>query len=503
VDDSDLVLGINAYTDSTDPYEVLSIVSESPENGELTPTQSITINFDDNITSGIDFSKISLKNEIGWEVNKSVTISGKSLIIKESPQNRVNGRLNLFIPKNAVKNSKDKYMSTDYKREFAVYAEASTIITFKDANLERLIRESLNKPTGNITAGEMRTIEALDGGGLDIVDLSGLEYAARIRRLDLYDNNIVSLEPIRTLLDLTDLDISYNKVKDIYPLKSLWSMEKLDISNNQIHDIFPLTYLSNLQILWMEYNYISDISPIKNLYNLFSLDISNNFLQDISTLETMAAGNVSDFFNIYLQKNYIDFSQNSDASNTLLVLDSYGVSYYGKDNQKLGLEANYFNNNWYYPGMNMYISKGEKLVIEFDNPITLSANTANLITLKGKTTGTAYKIGIEVMDNKLIITPLESITRDAQLTLNIQPAAVLCKYNTGISSNSTNAEILFDGSLYGDLDYNNTVDLTDLSILSESYNYTEESSENWNPALDLNYDGIIDIFDIVIVSVNI
>lgn len=37
------------------------------------------------------------------------------------------------------------------------------IVTFADLNLDRVIRKTLNKPTGDITAGELATLSKLDG----------------------------------------------------------------------------------------------------------------------------------------------------------------------------------------------------------------------------------------------------------------------------------------------------------------------------------------------------
>lgn len=500
IQDSALVLGINAYTQSTDPYEYLSILSETPGNGELTPSGAITITFNDYISEGIDFSEISLKDENGREVEKSVTISGKTLTVKELPQNHMNGKLRLFIPSAAVKNTRGKYMNIGYDREFTVYAEASTIVNFKDANLEDAVRKALSKPIGNITAGDMRLIGELEAGELSIVYLDGLEYAANLNRLALYGNNLQDLQALSSLKQLTELDLSDNKINNITALSTLYNLETLYLWNNYISDIRALTNLNRLQILWAEENYISDISPIKNLYNLYSVDFSDNLVKDISSLESLTAGNDNNNVNIYLYRNYIDFSANSAASNTLDALLSHGIYIYGKEQQKNGLEVENINDYWYYPGMSLDFGVGEKITLQFSAPTKLSGNAASLITLTGKDTGTLYKIALEVSEDKLIITPLESIRRDSQLSLVIKSSAIICKYNSGIANSDVNALVNLNGTFYGDLDYNNSVDLLDLKMVSDNYNNSKNDTQNWNPALDLNYDGVIDIFDIVIVS---
>ena len=47
---------------------------------------------------------------------------------------------------------------------------------FMDARFESLIRNTLNKPTGEITGEDMAQIEKIEGENLEITDVSGIEY---------------------------------------------------------------------------------------------------------------------------------------------------------------------------------------------------------------------------------------------------------------------------------------------------------------------------------------
>ena len=66
---------------------------------ESYPEDSI-ISFNDYISKDQGFSKISLKDEKVM-IEKSIIINGKDLIIKELPENHINGKLVLLIQRYA------------------------------------------------------------------------------------------------------------------------------------------------------------------------------------------------------------------------------------------------------------------------------------------------------------------------------------------------------------------------------------------------------------------
>ena len=56
-------------------------------------------------------------------------------------------------------------------------------------------------------------------------------------------------------------------------------------------------------------------------------------------------------------------------------------------------------------------------------------------------------------------------------------------------------------SLPGDANGDGHVDAVDLAAVATAFN-AKEDSPNWNPSRDLNQDGIVDIYDLVLVGVN-
>lgn len=495
---SDIVLGINAYTELYDSSEFLSVFSEVPNSGELYTSQSIKVTFNDYIYAGTDFSKISLKDENGIEVNKSVTIENKSLIVKELPENHANGKLKLFIPKGAVKDSAGKVMYTDFSREYTVYLEPSIVVNFKDAKLEQVVRSTLDKSSEEvITVGDMRTIVELDARYLDITNLGGIEYATNLYSLELSYNQIISLEPISALKQLTYLNISGNLIKDITPLEGLNNLEYLYMWDNDIRDIYPLKNMQNLQSLDFSDNFVKDLSAVKELNKISDLNFENNLITEISALEVMIKNSINNNISLHLGGNYIDFSADSEASRIIKVLEDKGTVLYGTEYQKSGLNIVSINGSTNYWGNSL--DAGEKIIVEFNDDIGLSSNAANLIYLEGDN-NKRYKIAAAVYGNQLIITPLENTIEVLNLYVSINQGVVYLLNNKAITNNYEIFDFSMNTGYYGDLDNNSKVEITDLEILSSDYNEDIDTSESWDQSKDLNSDGIIDIFDIVILG---
>ena len=160
-------------------------------------------------------------------------------------------------------------------------------ISIPDKNLEKAIRETLNKPAGNITAADMNRITRIDGVGYSIKNLSGIEYAKNLTYLDLGVNEISDISGLSGLTKLRVVHLSSNKISNISALSGLTKLETLDLSINQISDASALKGLTKLQVLHLFQNEISDISALRGLTNLIDLDLSANKIIDISALSEL------------------------------------------------------------------------------------------------------------------------------------------------------------------------------------------------------------------------
>ena len=151
------------------------------------------------------------------------------------------------------------------------------IVNIADPNLRDAVEDALGKPGGApISQAEMATLTELSAPNREITDLTGLQAAVNLARLDLGDAYVA----------LEGRFINSNSISDLTPLRDLTQLTRLDLEGNQISDISPLAHLTNLVILELGTNNIRNISALSGLTNLFSVRLWNNNIFDISPLVT-------------------------------------------------------------------------------------------------------------------------------------------------------------------------------------------------------------------------
>ncbi len=179
----------------------------------------------------------------------------------------------------------------------------SPIVIFKDANLEKAIRNNIRKPTGTLRKSDVINIIKLDARGIKIKDISGIKNLINLKELYLgssdgygsLTNNITNIGELKGLTNLTKIDLTYNKITDLSPLKLLTNIQWLDLSSNSISNINSLKGLSKLTHLSLRETGIRNISVIKNLINLKELDLGSdngegtkhNYISDIVPLKEL------------------------------------------------------------------------------------------------------------------------------------------------------------------------------------------------------------------------
>ncbi len=82
------------------------------------------------------------------------------------------------------------------------------VVTFSDINFETLIREVLNKQSGDITRSDMSSITYLEGWSRGIVSIDGIEYCNNLEVINMWDNNISNIDALVDLTKLTGLSLS-------------------------------------------------------------------------------------------------------------------------------------------------------------------------------------------------------------------------------------------------------------------------------------------------------
>ena len=230
-----------------------------------------------------------------------------------------------------------------------------------DANLRAAIKIAMGKASDDpITDFEMAFFPELEVPNSNIRDLTGLELATSLTRLDLgtelvsgvgyvNSNHISDFSPLLGLTNLTRLDLGGNSISDLSVLSGvisrLTNLERLYLDNNSISDVSALSGLTNLELLNLSNNNISDISALSGLTSLISLYLRDNSISDITPLSGLTnllqlflrGNNISDIsalsgltslISLYLRNNSIsDITPLSGLIRLrLLYLDTNSIS---------------------------------------------------------------------------------------------------------------------------------------------------------------------------------
>ena len=188
----------------------------------------------------------------------------------------------------------------------------TVIVTFPDANFETLIREVLEKPTGDIFDTDLISITELIGNKREIAEISGVEYCVNLVKIELMENSISDISKLSHLTNITDLNFFKNQIIDISPISGLTNLTNVRFNTNQVSDISVLMNLTNLTGLFIGDNQISDINALANLTNLTKLYLYDNQISNISTLT-----NLTKLIKLYLSGNQI--------SNIKAIVDNSGI----------------------------------------------------------------------------------------------------------------------------------------------------------------------------------
>ena len=197
-------------------------------------------------------------------------------------------------------------------------------VAIPDEVLRQGIRDTLNKPEGDITCADLAGLTELRIRGRQgtdpqtpdkfVANLEGLQYAVNLTTLQLMGNfTLKDVTLLSTLTELTTLDLSGNRISDVTPLRTLVHLKTLDLGYNlNIRDVSPLRGLIELETLVLNINQITDIAPLSNLTNLRKLDLGTNLIADLRPLvANTGIGNDDD--RLYLRFNCLDITPGSQA----------------------------------------------------------------------------------------------------------------------------------------------------------------------------------------------
>ena len=182
-----------------------------------------------------------------------------------------------------------------------IFRDPSNLVP--DVNLRAAIAEALGKPSGaSLETEDIAGLTELVADEKGITDLTGLEYATRLERIELRHNAISDLSPLADLRHLNNIKLRANRITDISPLKDLISVDWLGLEENEIRDLSPLAGLKRLNGLGIEGNPVSDVSALAGMLSLEGIRAWNTVISDFSPLAQLP------------RLRWIEFSGNASIS---------------------------------------------------------------------------------------------------------------------------------------------------------------------------------------------
>ena len=154
-----------------------------------------------------------------------------------------------------------------------------------DPNLRTAIVNALGKPNAStITITEMETLTILIADDAGIRDLTGLEKATKLQRIELRRNAITDLTPLAGLIRLNNIKLRGNNIVDVSPLANLKSLDWLGLEETHITDLSSLSGLVRLKGIGIEGTLVTDLSPLAKLPSLEGIRAWNTRISDFSVL---------------------------------------------------------------------------------------------------------------------------------------------------------------------------------------------------------------------------
>ena len=363
-----------------------------------------------------------------------------------------------------------------------------------DAGLRAALESALGKEAGaSITQVDMAGLKTLEAVRFNISNLTGLESATNLKKLDLEGNSISDISPLKDLENLTKLRLGKNRrISNVSPLKDLENLTFLDLDGNQISDISPLKDLKNLTWIDLDGNQISNVSPLKDLENLEFLDIDSNQISDVSPLKDL----MTNLIWLDLDDNHIsDVSPLKDLKNlTYLDLEVNQISDVSPLSALINLtELDLHDNQISDVSPLSTLTNLKALDLE-------SNEISNLSSLKNMTNLTTLNLrGNEISD----VSPLSTLINLRILDLR---GNEISDFSPIVGLMQNLEEYYADAPTIKTTDVNRDgiVNIVDIILAASNFDTPDlEALAGMNIYPDVNRDGLVDIRDLMLIAAEI
>lgn len=244
-------------------------------------------------------------------------------------------------------------INTEAISETATFSEATSqeqIVTIKDKILEQIIREKIEKPEGDITAGDMEMLFSININYEEtpVYEIDGLEYALNLNDFSFRNGTLKSLNPVGNLKKMGYLNVSYSSIEEpILPFETPF-LDRISFIETNVSDFeflkgvttavdatFTICGVSSIAFMkdWMALdnidlseNSITDLSPLEGKLNLKVLNLHGNTIESIEALSSLTAletldisyNNISNIAPIMQLENLIEFTAYEDLDKKII-----------------------------------------------------------------------------------------------------------------------------------------------------------------------------------------
>lgn len=157
-------------------------------------------------------------------------------------------------------------------------------------NIQELELTGCRFPAGDLEfIATLTKLERLTMTSCGLSTLANLENAQNLVYLNVSNNTIRNLEPIRSMIFLQDLSLAHNALTNLSDLGGLTNLQTLDVSYNSLSSIAPIATCQKISSLNVSNNALTNLGALDNIPTLTTLNASNNDLNDISVLGNCTA----------------------------------------------------------------------------------------------------------------------------------------------------------------------------------------------------------------------
>lgn len=161
---------------------------------------------------------------------------------------------------------------------------------FPDKALEAAVRREVFAKRNTdepITAEDVKRISRVVSKGSKIGSLEGLQHCEAVMEIDLENNAIVDLGPLKTLKNVQTINLAGNRIESIDALSEFRKLQYLELSRNRIIDLSPLAEMTNMRSLYLSQNQIRSLEALKKMAKLWTLQAAENPIEDFSAVASL------------------------------------------------------------------------------------------------------------------------------------------------------------------------------------------------------------------------